>query len=211
MLSLSGQGDENLVRFGTLPLGNGFDHLTFPIGTYQLKAQVQEGTSIIITKDWTISLQHPDWGIVSAVTSPLPSVQTTAFFDTSFGVYGFFNTSSPSTPSTFCVKVSNPDGAYAADGKGLEVRYYNDVPNSTPIYIGKTSPGNDEICFTDAPPANQALLKFSNGSPTIPHVKRLIARVFDEASGSEICLPTTLTNGCPGVSYPIEWPIEVKP
>lgn len=211
MLSLSGSGDENLVRFGNLPLHDGFDHLAFPVGTYQLMAQVIEGTSVIITKNWTIVLQHPDWGVVSSATSPLPSVQTTAFFDTSFGVYGFFNTSSPSTPSNFCVQVSNPDGSYAGDSKGIEVRYYNDVPNSTPIFIGKTSPGNDEICFTDAPPANQALLKFSNGSPTIPHVKRLIARVFDEASGSEICLPTTLTNGCPGVSYPIEWPIEVKP
>lgn len=211
MLSYSGSGDENQARFGNLPLHDGFDHITFPIGTYQLLAQVIEGSSVIINKSWTIVLQHPDWGVVSSATTPLPSVQTTAFFDTSFGVYGFFNTSSPATPSNFCVKVSKPDGSYAGDGKGIEVRYYNDVPNSTPIFIGKTSVGNDEICFSDAPPSNQALLKFSNGSPTVPHVKRLIARVFDEATGSEICIPTTMTNGCPGVSYPIEWPIEVKP
>lgn len=206
----------NVFYYGTDTVPR-FDPSTLGVGSYVLRTRMENITNgeVVAEHQWNITVKQPEFGFVQTAGNPLPSQDTIAFFGVPYGTYPFAN--SVATTSRFCVTLSDPDGSYtngsAADPGNLDlvVRFYKDGAGS-PIFEGRTDgsavPVKSEVCFDEASAGERANLVFTDGSPTVAHYRSLVARVFDEQTGREICgtdMPT-----CP-VTYPVKWNILVKP
>lgn len=207
----------NTYYYGTSTVAK-FDpsNASLGVGSYVLRATlVDTGVvpeEVVGERQWTIEVKYPDFGFVSSANTPLPSQDSIAFHGVNYRSFGFTN--ALLTKSQYCVKVSQPQGSYV-DGstqdptsQNIVVRYYKD-PSGSPIYEGVTTAADDTICFSDASNAEQDQLFFSDGSATVAHYKSLTARVFDEQTGREMCQSNMPT--CSAVTYPISWPVLVKP
>lgn len=216
-----GSTQQNSAYLGTAVTAT-FNPSTLGVGSYTIRAIVQNTTpgEVVDERLWTVTVKHPDIGTIAGITQPATSVDTFAFHGVTYADYGFFDSASFPLAKSYCVAVSNPEGAYTdgsvqdqdADGlppfvyKNILVRYYKDGVGS-PIYEGRTSAIDNEVCFSDAA-AERTALFFSDGSSSVPHYKKLVARVFDEQTGNEMCVNGGST--CT-VTYPVEWRVLVKP
>lgn len=207
---------ENTFYYGSSTVPR-FDPSTLGVGSYVLHTRIENTTSgeIVAQHQWNITVKDPDFGFVSSAGSPIPGTDTVAFFGVNYLDYPFANSSAAT--SRYCVTLSDPDGSYtngsSVDTTNLDlvVRFYKNG-SGAPIYEGRTdgsaTPVKSQVCFDEASAAEQANLFFSDGSPVIQHYRTLVAKVFDEQTGREIC--GTGMPSCP-VPYPISWNILVKP
>lgn len=212
--SLFGSSDTNFPEYL-------FDPAVAGIGNYTVRAVVSNNPPAPLVGEvvdevlWIMTVKHPDIGKVIAANQPLVSTDTIAFHGVDYATWGFRNgVSAASTKSQFCVQVDKPEGAYTNGAPldllnlGVVVRYYKDGVG-TPIFEGFTDAAllKSTVCFSEASLAEQANLFYADGSSTVPHYKTLVARVFDQQTGLELCVDGTT---CP-IAYPINWKVLVRP
>ncbi len=195
-------------------------HATLGVGNYVIQARMTDSTGLQTwaTQQWSVTVKHPDFGKVSTVSSPAPGVAITAHNNINYtqfpAVSWIFGT--PASQPDFCVELANPSGAYAADAKGVQIKYYLDGVG-TEICTKETSDVTtpETVCLTDPAftcaggvPFDPTLLVFTNTQAFTTEPHKVTARLFDKASGIEFDA-ANMQSGAG--SYPVQWAVNVKP
>jgi hypothetical protein len=197
------------------------DPSSLEVGYYILTARVATSTGeVVAEKQWAVTVKNPDHSkiisrnIYNSSSSPTFTTTTVSYNGIDYNSETSYNfiPSTVTTPAAagsqgdYCVSFASSTGTYTTDSDYIMVNYYLD--GSTLIYTGFTTALSSVVCLSDASVAELNNLIFTNTSPTSSQSHTLVARVYDEATGTEYS-STDMNSGLG--TYPITWNFLVKP
>lgn len=211
----------NVAYFGN-PVGPviRFNPATLGVGSYIVRAVVANTNNVVAEQQWSVVVKQPDLGNILTIAQPAPGTAISAHHQVAYNTYPTYSWvyGASNTKPNFCITLDDADGTYAADGKGVQVKFYLDGTGGD-ICTKETmdSPGTQTICLIDANLCDNGgagvafdptILKFDNTGPTVTMNHKITARVFDKATTLEYQRSNvTPSNG----SYPVEWNVLTKP
>ncbi len=191
------------------------------VGYYILSARVATSSGeVVAEKQWAITVKHPDLSkiigrnIYNSSSSPTFTTTTIAYNGIDYNSQTTYNfiPSTVTTPAAagsqgdYCVSFASSTGTYTTDSDYIMVNFYLD--GSTLVYSGFTTALSSVVCLSDASVAELNNVIFTNTNPTSTQTHTLVARVYDEATGTEYS-STDMNSGLG--TYPITWNFSVKP
>ena len=191
------------------------------VGYYILSARVATSSGeVVAEKQWAITVKHPDLSkiigrnIYNSSSSPTFTTTTIAYNGIDYNSQTTYNfiPSTVTTPAAagsqgdYCVSFASSTGTYTTDSDYIMVNFYLD--GSTLVYSGFTTALSSVVCLSDATVAELNNVIFTNTNPTSTQTHTLVARVYDEATGTEYS-STDMNSGLG--TYPITWNFSVKP